>query len=168
MISHIRKSARLLSAIAITALFSACGQDPGYASKATLTSASATLPDNGSPRLLELINQGRAQKQLPRLILDPRLNQTALDHSSAMARRNEFDHRVKGERGFQKRLLARGYPRSHSAENIAMAPDPYQVYQLWYNSPGHYDNMFNHKYTYVGIARSGNYWTADFAASDGL
>ena len=168
MMSKIKKSARLLSAICISALVTACSQNPGYDSKAALSSASATLPDDDSPRLLALINQGRAQKQLPRLILDPRLNQAALDHSSAMARRNEFNHRVKGERGFQKRLLARGYPRSHSAENIAMAPDPDQVYQLWYNSRGHYDNMFNHKYTYVGIARSGNYWTADFAASDGL
>jgi len=166
--SHIRRPAGLLSAICISALISACSQNPGYDSKATLTSTSATLPDNGTPRLLELINQGRSQKQLPHLILDPRLNQAALDHSSAMARRNEFDHRVKGERGFQKRLLSQGYPRSHCAENIAMTPDPDQVYQLWYNSRGHYDNMFNEKYSYVGIARSGNYWTADFAAPDGM
>jgi len=168
----ISKIVRLLSALClsaiISALLSACSQNPRDEMKATLASPSRTLPDQGQSRLLELINQGRAQKNFQKLILDPRLNQAAQDHSTAMQRSNTFDHRVRGERGFQKRLLFRGYPHSHCAENIARAPDPDQVYQLWYNSPGHYKNMLNRQYTYVGISRVGDYWTADFAAPDGL
>ena len=166
MILSIRKSTALLAMLGIVALISACAQP--HNAKTTLTSASATLPKDGSPRLLELINQGRKRKGLTPLILDARLNQAAMDHSSAMAQNHQFDHKVRGERGFQKRLIHRGYPRSHSAENIAMTPDPNQVYQLWFNSPGHYKNMFNETYFYVGIGRSGNYWTADFAAPDGM
>lgn len=149
---------------------SACTPPSQVGAKAVLEPtqpATLALPDDGSLRLLELINDARAKKRIHTLSLDPRLILAASDHSDSMFHHQYFAHRGRGERDFQKRLLYRGYPRSSSAENIAMAPDPNQVYHLWLNSPGHRKNMLHKNYTRIGIARSGNYWTADFAAPDG-
>ncbi|NWK55928.1 CAP domain-containing protein [Verrucomicrobiaceae bacterium N1E253] len=146
-------------------------QSPGTDAKATLPSTAplpvGTLPEDGSQQLLEHINQSRRQHKLPVLVVDPRLTRAALEHSESMLRHQYFDHRGHDGSRFQQRLLRNGYPRSHSAENIAMVHDPKLVFDMWFNSRGHYKNMMNPKYSRVGIGRAGNYWTANFAAPDG-
>lgn len=126
---------------------------------------SRTSDHDSVKHLLELTN--RSRQPLPPLRLDPRLSRAARDHSQSMARHQYFKHRGKDGSHFQSRMLRHGYPRSHSAENIAMAPDAQTVHRLWINSPAHQRNMMNPRYRFVGIARSRDYWTAVYAAPEG-
>lgn len=128
---------------------------------------SSALPNDGSVQLFELTNQARIKKRLPALIVDPRLTMAALDHSKSMDRYEYFAHQGRDGGNFRMRMLRHGYPHSHSAENIAMVHDPTMVFQMWNGSPGHHKNMFNKKYTRIGIGRKGNYWTAVYSAPDG-
>ncbi len=84
-----------------------------------------------------------------------------------MVQHDYFAHRGKDGSDFSERMARYGYPSSHSAENIALAPDAATVFRLWLNSGGHKTNMLSKKYTRVGISRSGDYWTAVFAAPGG-
>lgn len=157
----------LLITVMISAAIMSCSHSHTHDAKATLALPTGTLPEDGSTQLLELTNQARAAKKLPILTVDPRLTMAALDHSSSMHRYQFFDHQGRDGNNFQSRMLRHGYPRSHSAENIAMVHDPRLVFKMWHESRGHYKNMFNKKYTRIGIGRAGNYWTAVYAAPDG-
>ena len=83
-----------------------------------------------------------------------------------MSKHSYFAHKGKDGSTFSKRMTKRGYPQVSAAENIAMAPNANTVLVLWEESRGHKKNMLGKKYSRVGIARTGNYWTAIFAASD--
>lgn len=144
-----------------------CSGPADDGAKTVLSAPAGTLPNDGSAHLLELTNQARQQKRLPILTVDPRLTLAALDHSNSMHRYRYFDHKGRDGKNFQKRMLRHNYPKSHSAENIAMVHDPTMVFQMWDKSRGHHKNMFNKKYTRIGIGRAGNYWTAVYAAPDG-
>ncbi len=84
-----------------------------------------------------------------------------------MAEHSYFAHRGRDGSNFQVRMERHGYPLSHSAENLAKASDAPTVFQMWYDSKGHKVNMMNKKYTRIGIIRTGDYWTANFAAPAG-
>ncbi|MCP5537340.1 MAG: CAP domain-containing protein [Akkermansiaceae bacterium] len=99
--------------------------------------------------------------------MDPRLVLAAKDHSDSMATHRYFAHKGLDGCHFQARMARHGYPLSHSAENLAMARDARTVFQMWWDSKGHRTNMMNKRYTRVGIARSGDYWTANYSAPDG-
>lgn len=149
-----------------------CAKGPGLGSKVVVevmpeTDTTGQLANDGSARLLELTNQARIKKRRLPLSVDTRLTRAALDHSQSMQKYGYFDHKGRDGENFQVRMLRYGYPKSHSAENIAMVHDPALVFQMWYNSRGHYKNMMNKKYTRIGIGRAGNYWTAVYAAPDG-
>lgn len=91
----------------------------------------------------------------------------AKDHSDSMAKYNYFAHKGRDGKHFHARMARHGYPLSHSSENLAMARDAQTVFQMWWDSKGHKTNMMNKKYTRVGVVRTGEYWTANYAAPDG-
>ena len=158
-----------LAACAAGLLFSSCGSSskPNLALSAQSIQLVQALPDDGTPELFRLMNEARRKKRRPQLTIDPRITLAAKDHSDSMAQHNYFAHKGRDGSNFQVRMERRGYPLSHSAENLAMAQDAQRVFQMWWNSKGHKTNMMNKKYTRVGLVRTGDYWTANYAAPDG-
>jgi len=159
---------RAISIASISLLTHACGPTPvpvDQQSKPSISAVTTTPPTSETQRLLNLINQTRAQKRALKLTFDHRLIQAAQSHSDSMLRHRDFSHEGHTGESFQARLLRHGLPRSYAAENIAQAPTAEIVFQLWLGSPPHYKNMLNKQYTRVGIARSGDYWTADFSSA---
>ncbi len=158
---------RALMAGALCALACSCGSSPTSSAKLAFTEPVHLLPDNGANQLLSLINAARQGKNRPLLTPDHRLGLAAKDHSDSMAKHAYFAHRGRDGSNFQIRMARHGYPLSHSAENLAKARDAATVFQMWSDSKGHRVNMMNAKYTRVGIIRTGDYWTANFAAPAG-
>lgn len=103
------------------------------------------------------INQYRASRKLPPLVLDTRISQQARLHSQNMASKQlPFSHQ-----GFQQRVQAIAQSISYraAAENVAYNQgyqDPAkQSVQGWIKSPGHRQNIegqFN--LTGVGVAKN--------------
>ena len=121
-------------------------------------------------RMLDLHNNARASRNLPRLCVHPALHRAARSHSQDMLRRSYFAH---GDTG--ARLRRFGYDWRTYGENIAWgsgrrgAPGP--IFKVWMNSSSHRPNILNQGFREVGIgAARGTYngysnvtmWTADF------
>ncbi|RKP07075.1 CAP domain-containing protein [Thamnocephalis sphaerospora] len=107
--------------------------------------------------LLCLVNKERAQRGLPCLAIDPRLNEAARRHSIDQGRMRKMSH--KGSNGSEvgQRITAVGFPWKEVAENVAHTyPDIPKVMQAWVKSPGHYANIMKRYMTHMGYARETN------------
>jgi uncharacterized protein YkwD len=119
----------------------------------TMAATSETLEQS----VLRQINQYRADRKLPPLQLDARINAQALAHSQAMASRqvpfshNGFDQRVK--------TIGQSIAYRSAAENVAYNmgyQDPAtQAVQGWLKSPGHLKNIQG-QFNLTGIAVARN------------
>ena len=123
--------------------------EPWLAKKQAEARLIASAGQEGA-RVLQLVNQYRAQYGRGPLRMDATLNQWSSDHCSWMAGSG---------------LRHGNYP---CGENIAMGQSgPDEVMQDWMNSPGHRANILDSQYTRMGIARIesrrfGTMWTQQF------
>jgi uncharacterized protein YkwD len=142
-----------------------------------------TQTDSVETKLLALINQGRAGQAERAEVMHAGLRHVAQEHSGDMSARNHMDHN-----GYPGRISAaspdpaesNGPPddgfNGASCENVAWWQPGRSVttdqvaqefYNLWYNSPEHYDCMFD-TYRYnlnvagVGIYYANGIWWATF------
>lgn len=170
-----RHTAILLVAalLAVTAAAGASALDAGKARAAntvnvrTCTGGKIALKAD-EKRMLELHNQKRKGRGLPRLCVHPALQRAARDHSQDMIRRDSFGHGNVG-----KRLRRHGYNWSRCGENIAPdpgSPSPGATFDTWMKSSSHRSNILDRKFEEVGIGlATGSHngerktmWTADF------
>lgn len=94
-----------------------------------------------------------------------KLELAAEDHSDYMNRNKTLNHTGAKRSTPGSRISAAGYKWSFFAENIAMGQRTVEeVMQSWLSSPGHCKNIMNKNATEMGAAKSGAYWTIDFAA----
>lgn len=132
-----------------------------------------TVPeDSGMSRyeekVLNLVNQERAEVGCRPLDADPKLARAARSHSADMATQGYFAHDTPDGTDPGKRITAAGYRWSAWGENIAKGqPDPESVMRAWMNSPGHRANILNCGFRDLGVGLaygSGHtpYWTQDF------
>ena len=125
-----------------------------------------------------LINQLRQSKGVAPLQLSPILQKTAASHSAYMDAGDSLDHSEPAPNtNSWDRIANAGGNFNTSGENIACGNESGEgTYQQWVNSPGHYANMIDSGYQYIGIARAGTpaseanhgcpyYWTTDFAGN---
>lgn len=94
-----------------------------------------------------------------------KLATAAQGHSDYMNRNKTLNHT--GAKGSTPgtRINAAGYKWSFFAENIAMGQSTVEeVMQSWLKSPGHCKNIMNKNAAEMGAAKSGAYWTLNFAA----
>jgi len=161
----LRSTLRIIAVGTLCALVCSCGSSSKQEVVQPVQPPQA-LPNDGTPELLRLMNEARKKKRLPQLTIDSRLTLAAKDHSNSMAKYNYFAHKGRDGKRFHARMARHGYPLSHSSENLAIAPNAQRVFQRWWDSKGHKTNMMNGKYTRVGLFRTGNYWTAHYAAAD--
>ena len=127
--------------------------------------AQAAAPDLGQQnRVVELVNQARAQAGCRPLEVDDRLVAAANGHSSDMAARHYFAHTTPEGVTFDERIEQAGYPQP-GAENIAQGQqDADAVMRSWMDSEGHRDNILNCDLAKIGVGveTGSRTWTQDF------
>lgn len=107
----------------------------------TLTPSEATAAD-----FLRYVNYARSLNGAGPLTVDPYLMSLAASHTHWMASSGSFRHSSYGV-----------------AENIAMGQrSVWEVYNSWWNSSGHRQNLLGRGYSRVGLAYVNGYWTAVF------
>jgi len=124
--------------------------------------------------LYQMINQFRAQLNLPQLQIHVYLQNAAKKHSEWMAQQDFLNHYgpLDHETPFQ-RMEDEGYTHyTYAGENIACGSgDPVVTFRQWAFSPMHLSNLVNPHFHHMGIARAGTghercpyYWTNDFGS----
>jgi hypothetical protein len=138
------------------------------------TAFAQVCPTAWERQVVALYNQERADADLPPLIMDVRLFQSARGHSEDMATNDYFDHVSLDGTTFDERIVAAGYPSPRS-ENIAAGySSPTSVVAAWMASSGHRANILDSTAKHVGIGYAfdadstyGRYWTANMGRSSG-
>jgi len=112
---------------------------------------------------MKALNAMRIMCGLNPLLYDPKLCETATDHSRDMETKNFFDHSspVEGKKSPWDR--AKRFGTTASAENIYMGSNvTVDAIKAWFLSPGHHKNMLGEGHKRQGLGRSGKHWTQMF------
>jgi Uncharacterized protein with SCP/PR1 domains len=103
-------------------------------------------------KIFELMNEKRTEAGLKPLVIDNELVQIARYKSNHMIQYNYFDHTTPEGNNWTSWLKAINYEYTTTGENIAYNNyEPVELFNQWWNSPGHKANMMNPSYTKVGI-----------------
>lgn len=123
-------------------------------------------------RLLRLVNDIRGKgaqcgdtwyPAAPVLSWNDQLESAAQAHSNDMQARNFFAHVSPDGFNAGYRIDKAGYNWATFGENIGKGyRDEAEVVAAWKASPGHCKNLMNGKFTEMGVARNGSYWTQTF------
>jgi uncharacterized protein YkwD len=115
-------------------------------------------------RVIELVNQERAQSGCNPLQANAALTTAASKHSTDMSDRDYFSHTTPEGVTFDERIKAAGYGLP-GAENIARGQKTADAVMAdWMKSPGHRANILNCQLKVIGVSldTDGFYWTQDF------
>ncbi len=104
--------------------------------------------------VLNLINDARAKKGLPKLKLAKRLTEIARLKSNDMTKFNYFSHDSKTYGSPFKMLQDFGISYKQAGENIAGNPSIKDGVNSWISSSSHAKNIYSNSYNYVGIGIS--------------
>jgi uncharacterized protein YkwD len=125
------------------------------------------IDDAAEARLVQLLNQSRAEQGLSPLTVDNRLTQAARKHTQLMVQHAALSHQFPGEPPMQTRFSDAELPSDREGENVALSQDISSAHQELIDSPPHRANILDPKYNAVGVGviRSGPnlYVTEDFA-----
>lgn len=111
-----------------------------------------TVQASAETKILELMNEKRTEAGLKPLTMDNTLLQVARYKSNHMIQNNYFSHTNPDGTKWTNWLQKIGYKYTATAENIAYnSYDPVELFNQWWNSSGHRQNMMNPSYTKVGI-----------------
>lgn len=121
-------------------------------------------------RILELVNEIRAEAGVDPLVLDVNLTKAATMRAIELDYSDTFAHERPDGRHWNTVFAACGLDYTSAGENIAAGQKtPEQVVEAWKNSEGHYRNMVNAKYTKLGVGYSNSnvgtykvYWSQLF------
>ncbi len=108
------------------------------------------------------VNQWRIVCGIHPLLIDPKLCDTARDHSKDMAEHNFFAHQspLPGKKLPNDR--AKKFGTSCSNENIATNGQFSGANKGWFHSPGHHKTMFSYRYKVIGYGIHGRHHTQNF------
>ncbi|EMU55605.1 CAP domain-containing protein [Clostridium butyricum] len=113
---------------------------------------SVTVQSNAESKILELMNAKRTEAGLKPLSIDYTLQSVARYKSNHMIQNGYFNHVNPDGTKWTNWLNTIGYKYNSTAENIAYnTNDPVELFNQWWNSAGHRENMMNPSYTKVGI-----------------
>lgn len=140
----------------------------------TNTNTEPTTQTPSQQKLLDLVNASRSQgcncgktyyPPVAALVWNDDLENAAKKHSEYMNRTGKFSHTGENNSNAGERISAEGYQWISYGENIASGYSTEEaVIEGWLRSEGHCRNIMNGKYTEMGVATSGNYWTQIFAS----
>jgi uncharacterized protein YkwD len=118
--------------------------------------------------LISLINQARAEANIPALAVNAQLTQAAQGHSVDMACSNLLSHFGSDGSGWWERAARAGYPNPSIAEIIAIGM-PQDAMNQWKSDAGHWEFVMNAAATEIGVGYAfyaqsdfGGYFTVDF------
>ncbi|WP_237153319.1 CAP domain-containing protein [Oryzibacter oryziterrae] len=162
----------LLLAAAAALSLAACQSEPPPSPKPSfyedLASPTAQIDQR---KMLEMINQYRAQSGIAPLQLDPRLSQIAADYARKMAALDDHGHNVDGHSMLGDRLKSYGYAFANAGENVAAGYHTIaEAFSGWRQSPPHDRGMKDPEMTLMGIGTAYNpnskykvFWSLIFA-----
>lgn len=116
--------------------------------------------------VVDLVNEERAKRSLPPLIVNYSLQEAAWSHNEHMVATDCFSHHQCGNGRPDDRVAKTGYKAITVGENIAQGyPNPRAAMEGWMSSSGHRANILSSKYTDIGVAYNPNgpTWTQVFA-----
>ena len=145
---------------------------------APLEAPAAGEPEFVNSRVLELVNEARAEKRrcglkrfeaVPPLAPSPVLQAAAAAHAGDMARRGVMDHAGGDGSTPAERATRAGYEWRTVGENVATGQStPEQVVAEWLDSPRHCANIMDGDFTEMGVAVASNaggvFWAQVFGA----
>ena len=106
-----------------------------------------------SDRLIALVNQERASKNLPALALNKSLNSVADLKVNDMLAKDYFEHTSPSGVTPWHWFKQIGYNYVFAGENLAMGfTQTDAVFEAWMNSPSHRDNILNPNFQEMGLA----------------
>jgi uncharacterized protein YkwD len=144
------------------ALQIAIAADPQTRKALSVNAQLAGKLDPEEARCIAACNLTRGLLGLKLLEIDPRLCETARDHSNDMRTKGFFAHEspVEGKKTPWDR--AKRFETTASGENIAMGVLQGSAANLmWFHSPGHFRNMLG-EHVRIGVGRSNAHWTEMF------
>ncbi|KAJ2998329.1 hypothetical protein HDV02_004643 [Globomyces sp. JEL0801] len=133
----------------------------------------AQLTQNDMNLFLNLVNNLRASRGLPRACYNRKLIAAAQSHSNYQARARVMSHTGAGGSSVGQRISAAGFRWNFVAENVAYGQsDARAAFEAWKKSPGHYKNMVNPNSVMIGFGRAvssdrRSYWTQTMAKGNG-
>jgi uncharacterized protein YkwD len=108
--------------------------------------------------IIRLTNQLRQDQGLPALIVNNKLNSSALAKANDMAANNYFGHADKLGNRMAYWIKAAGYNYLRAGENLAKGfSSPESTVAAWVNSPTHYANLLNSNYREIGVGITQGY-----------
>lgn len=119
-------------------------------------------------KVVDLTNQERTQRGLPKLKVDNELSKMANKKAQDMADNNYFDHNSPTYGSPFDMMSQFGISYTSAGENIAAGQStPQDVVDGWMDSSGHRANILNQNYTYIGVGHVeggsyGHYWVQEF------
>ncbi|MEV5396948.1 CAP domain-containing protein [Streptomyces cellulosae] len=137
------------------------------APKPTTAAPKPTATASGAvARVVELVNQERAEAGCAPVTANSTLTTAAQRHSEDMASTGTMSHTGSDGSDPGERITRAGYAWSTYGENVAYGySTPEQVMQGWMTSPGHKANILNCSFKEIGVGLSGTYWTQDFGTA---
>ncbi len=132
---------------------------------------SALASGPGSERVLQLINQERANAGLAPLVADPSLGTAADSYARVLAITGCWAHTCGDVPDFTQRAANAGYGDwTALGENLAAGNGSAEaIVANWMQSPEHRANILNPSFTETGVAtaqggRMGGYWVQEFGS----
>ncbi|WP_232665572.1 CAP domain-containing protein [Pseudonocardia sp. TRM90224] len=114
--------------------------------------------------VVALVNDARADAGCDPVTIDSRLTTAASKHAQDQEENGSMSHVGSDGSSFGERIRREGFNYRRAAENVAMGTtSPQRVMDLWMKSESHRANILNCNLENIGVARSGRYWTQDFA-----
>ena len=123
--------------------------------EATTTPSQTQAPSQSESslgrRMLDMVNDDRADNGLSSLAWSSELAEAALEHSRDMAQNNYFSHTSPTYGGFSVRLKASGISTLGAGENLALYNSLEKAQAALMSSSGHRANILKANYTHCGI-----------------
>ncbi|MBP9719024.1 MAG: CvpA family protein [Candidatus Levybacteria bacterium] len=110
-----------------------------------------TVDAASEQKMLTLLNNERAKKELPPLEMEGSLRSLARSYSRDMFARGYFSHYTPEGTSPFDRMSNAGISYTSAGENLALAPDVDLAMQGLMKSPGHRANILSPNYAKVGI-----------------
>ena len=119
----------------------------------SLSSLSFNVKDKNE--IIKMVNSVRAEKNLPPLIENKKLNILADKKAKIMANENNLSHTAGGYKTFSDFLIENNVKFLAVGENIARNwKTPEEVMKAWLSSKGHRANIMSEKFTQIGVGKA--------------
>jgi uncharacterized protein YkwD len=123
----------------------------GNTAAASKNAPPAVIDEKAEAEMVKLVNQERAAKGLPELMLDPRLRDTARFHSVYVQGAGQVGYEFPGEPKIHARMGMMNVLEDKAAENVSLAPDIQMAHQHMMSSDVMRDNVLSTTYNRIGI-----------------